>query len=283
MRLTRCVALFVMAIASVSPSFAWGTKGHTWTCENAVALLPDGPLKEYIRSQLGRIAVSSLTPDFQWKDGSNGTFEKPNHYIDLENIAPNPEPTDLPRTRIEASRLYTRLGLKHSDGGFLPWRIEEMYLELVNAFKTRPDDIALCAGALSHYAADATQPLHTTIHYDGRTDRREDGRKFLQGIHVDYEITFVEDRNIEFRQSSLALARPARKLDDVFGEAVRVIFAAHSKVDGLYAVAEAHQGEGKYAAWERELGAMTRGQLAEAATFTASLWLTAWEEAGRPD
>ncbi|MBD3293196.1 MAG: hypothetical protein GF393_09745 [Armatimonadia bacterium] len=287
MLIRKIAVLSLLTLLVPVTCHAWGVKGHTWTVDNAVQVLPEGPLKTFMADQRSWVGFNSLKPDFHLKDGTAGELEKPEHYIDLEVIADPPTAEDIPRSREAAMRLYNDRGIAFSNGGFLPWRIQDMYLSLVNAMRAEDSrDVTFYAGMLSHYAADATMPLHTTVDYDGLTDRREDGRKFLQGIHAEYEITFIGDYNIEWRESSLAVAKPACALDSVLDEAIAEILHAHSKVDRLYEVAEAHQESdlnARYAAWEAELGPLTREQLGRASTFIASLWLTAWEEAGRPD
>lgn len=279
---TRAAALCLLALLTATQCLAWGTKGHAWIAQNAVTLLPPTPLSVVLSQHQSSVIQSAITPDFQWKDGSIARLEAPDHYIDLEVLSSTPTRDAIPRTRLEAARGYTDLGILYSDGGFLPWRVEETYWALVNAIKTDPQSAPFWAGILSHYVADCTQPLHTTVHYDGRVDRKTDGVPELKGIHADYEITYLEDEGIEFRRSSLALARPTQPMPDVFAAAVDAILASHALVDGLYDVAR-RRGEGRFEAWDREMGQMTRGQLAGGAALLASLWQAAWEQAGKPD
>lgn len=281
LRLTTCL-LFLLAFAHAAS--AWGVKGHTWVDDNAIELLPEGELQDYMRAAFKDTSFYTLVPDFQLKDGESGKLEGPNHFLNIERLTDHGvDLAEIPTTREGASRLYTDLELGYWDVGWLPWRIQEIYLGLVNAFRAAPRDVNLYAGLLAHYAADATQPLHTTVHYDGRADRVEDGVKFRKGIHFDYEIIFLEDHNIEFRESSLALAQPSQRIDDPFEAAMDTILEANTHVDTLYDVADRHWGDGKYEAWEPELADFTRERLAAASHLVASLWLSAWIEAGRPD
>jgi hypothetical protein len=271
------LAALLFAI-SLTPASAWGVKGHGWTCQNAVKLLPEGELRDSMQKDVIAIMTACLMPDFQLKDGANEELEAPNHYIDLDAVTPLPGPGDLPRTRLEAARYFARNGLTLRDGGLLPWRIEEIYGDLVNAFATKSPKTAYFAGLLAHYAADSTQPLHATKDYNGRTDPAT-GERALRGIHGDYEITFIEDSGLEFRKSSLAMAQPPSRIADVFAAAVDMAFDSLNHVDRIYEVAGRYNGEGRYADWDREMGEMTRDRLAKADTFTASLWLSAWLEA----
>lgn len=276
---TPITVLVVSSLLFAHPALAWGVKTHTWITENAVRLLPDGELRASLERELRAVTANSMAPDFQLKDGLVRTLEYPDHFVNLERFGGPQQPSDLPRTRVEAARLYTALGLSYDKCGFLPWRIEETYLGLVNAMKTDRSKTAFYAGLLSHYVADAHVPLHTTIHYDGRIT--ETGPRFLEGLHGDYEITFIEDRNIEFRESSFAEAAAPAALADVFEATVHCLYDAFALVDSLYMAAEAHQGPDKYALWDREIGPLTRRQLGRAASLVASMWLTAWTEASQ--
>ncbi|HEY3397409.1 MAG TPA: zinc dependent phospholipase C family protein [Armatimonadota bacterium] len=275
-------ALLLTLVLSARPGLAWGVKGHTWITENAVALLPAGPLQTYVDLNAREIVEDALAPDLQWKDGTVGILEGPNHYLDLEAVTPQLNPADLPRYREEAARLFTTRGLAYNQSGFLPWRIVEMYQGLVNAFRDDPRNIALYAGALAHYVGDATQPLHVTVDFDGRAGQRVGGRKYLQGIHSDYETGFLGGANLEFQQSSLALATAPQPVADPCAAAVATIFESHKLVDPLYAIVGAAQGPDRYQQWAPELAQLTRTQLAKAGSLLASLWLTAWQEAGSP-
>jgi hypothetical protein len=275
------VTILVLA-ASCGPAFGWGSKGHQWTTDNAVELLPAGKLKDFMVGHRSALAYNCLVPDFQLKEGVSGKIEAPDHYLDLEIISPQPKPSDIPRTRLDAARLYTMKGIPYASGGFLPWRIEETFWALANAMRCDVASVPFWAGLIAHYAADATQPLHATVRYDGLPDPANPGQKLFKGIHLDYEVTFLEDEGFEFRRSSLALAARPATVTDVHDLAARTLCDSFGHVNEIYDAARRHWGPTMYADWERELGPMTRGQLAKASTLIASLWLTAWEVAGSP-
>ena len=278
-----CLAASLLAVLGAhAPALAWGSKGHQWSTDNAAELLPEGVLKTYMEAHRRTLAYNCLVPDFQLKDGVGGKLEGPDHYIDLEVIAATPTLEALPRTRLDAGRLYTERGLSYASGGFLPWRIEEAYWALVNALRCDEASVSFCAGLLAHYVADATQPLHTTVHYDGLVTEGNPPTKEFKGIHAEYEITFIEDCGFEFRQSSLALAQPATPIADVHVAVCETILDSFGKVGAIYDAAREHQGADKYVGWEQALGPMTREQLARASTLLSSLWLTAWQAAGSP-
>ena len=81
-------------------------------------------------------------------------------------------------TRYDFISRLQQLGQEPASTGFLPYAIVETFQELKLAFaeyRRWPDNpriqskILIIAGHLAHYAGDLCQPLHTTIHHDGRT------------------------------------------------------------------------------------------------------------------
>lgn len=106
--------------------------------------------------------------------------EKLLHYIDLElfitgdtpreykhDLSNKPKPTDIPKTTTDA---------RYIQAGFLPFRIEQCYGELVKAIRAKRMHAAtheqqenrtatFWAGYLAHYLADNTQPQHATLDY----------------------------------------------------------------------------------------------------------------------
>ena len=65
--------------------------------------------------------------------------------------------------------------------GTLPWTIEGVSDQLESAWRRGDCDAVLrLSGYLAHYVGDASQPLHSTIHYDGYAGDR--------GIHARIEL-----------------------------------------------------------------------------------------------
>ena len=77
---------------------------------------------------------------------------------------------DLPHDYDEAVKRYGADFVVKN--GTLPWRCEEMYKKLVEAFTQKApysrENIRLFASVLSHYVADAHQPFHAALNYDGQ-------------------------------------------------------------------------------------------------------------------
>ena len=125
----------------------------------------------------------------------------PDHYIDLEEVKLyGLTPETLPLMRYDYVAVIARERAAHPDRfpfidpakdadhtreltGFLPWSITENYDKLKSCFsylKTfqkyggTPEEIAnaqaniiYVMGVMGHYVGDASQPLHTTMHFNG--------------------------------------------------------------------------------------------------------------------
>jgi hypothetical protein len=70
--------------------------------------------------------------------------------------------------------------------GLLPWATLETYNNLQKAFSEHNrDKVLIYTADIAHYVADAHQPMHTVLNYDGQlTDQK--------GIHGRYESVMLE-------------------------------------------------------------------------------------------
>ena len=102
---------------------------------------------------------------------------------------------EIPRDEAEHLR---RNGEKAVEKGRVPWRVAELYRELVDAFRARDSRRALEAAAtLGHYVADSHVPLHAVLNYDGQLTGQP-------GVHGRWESALVE----RFERQIMARVRP---------------------------------------------------------------------------
>jgi hypothetical protein len=164
--------------------------------------------------------------------------------------------------------------------GTLPWTIEAEAQAVEQAWrKDECNDAILHSGYLVYYVGNATQPLHTTKHYDGYAQDR--------GLHARLE--GVADRSVDQVEQ---VARPQVHIgqtNSVWQSAIDEL--RHSNplfptiVDADRA-ARAESGakrgdEFDRALMKRELP-MIAQQVAEASSVLASLWLYEGKKAGSP-
>jgi len=195
-------ALATLMIAA-PPARGWYARGHERATALALEAVED-ELPRFFDRGRRTIVHLSIDPDMfrnpatpQLRDATGS-----DHYFDLELLQGRP----LPATRHGLIEMAEDLGVEPSKIGYAPYAIVEMTQRLTLALaehRRRPDDEAIhaktlvYAGLLAHYAQDLCQPLHTTVHFDGRVDAR--GRSPRTGIHrrMDNLLGMVEIRDRE--------------------------------------------------------------------------------------
>jgi hypothetical protein len=282
------------ALAATAP-LPWGAKGHYIVADAALLGLP-GQMPAFLRDAAPQLRYLNPEPD-RWRDrdavAMNEGFRY-DHYIDLENVPPGA--LDAP-DRFVYLRLLYQAGLERPerDAGFLPYRILELQQRLTSGFERwraaeSADErrwiearIINDAGILGHYVADASQPHHTTIHFDGwdRDTPNPMGFTTERGFHSRFESAFV-NAHLEAEHVTPRVPAGARVLEDVRQAILDYIDEAHAHVIPLYELEKAH-GFQPGAPTPQTVG-FTAERLAHAADMLRSLWYTAWvksEEAGR--
>ena len=274
----RLVAAAVVMAASVGPAAAWGFVAHRIIAENAAAAAPPG-MSIFYKAATERVSAASIEPDSVLKDRDQER-EKRRHYIDLDELSRPPFP-DLPFDEEKARALY---GDERVDGaGTLPWRIMTMLGQLREAFEKKDwEKVVVRSGWLSHYVADAYQPLHTTKNFDGQESCNA-------GVHAAFETDMIDIGKTRYRAST---ALSGSFAPEVIREPRRFIFieiiASYDLVDDVLKADTAalaavkKQRRDYYEELEQRLGVIARQQMSRATATTLNLWYTAWFEAGRP-
>jgi hypothetical protein len=126
----------------------------------------------------------------------------------------------------------------------------------------------LIAGAnLAHFAQDLCQPLHATIHYNGRA--LEGGKSPRSGIHAKVD-TLPEKLRLD--PGALAKGQVMAKMDSLMPAILAQLRASNALVDSVYAL----EGELDNPESPR-VRAFAEERARAAAGFTAGLYLRAWE------
>jgi len=275
--LRRVLLAIAVALGGTTAASAWLTAGHARVAADAVRLLPrDVP--GFFRNRPQEVGQSAVDPDY-WKirdAPALGDAERPRHYLDVERLDGEP----LPATRSEYLRLLAAKKLEVSQVGLLPYSIVESFEKLELCFaqwRRRAADRgveAKCrvfAGELAHYAGDLEQPLHTTIHHDGRA--LPDGESPRTGLHKKVDGLFT---NARFDAAAALRGVAPRLLPDVW-QTVLVQFAqSHALVDQVYAF-EAKLFAEDGGATDPAVVGFTAERYRATAELLSSLFLTAWE------
>ncbi|HEV8631317.1 MAG TPA: hypothetical protein VGV61_13445 [Thermoanaerobaculia bacterium] len=181
------IALTAAITLGGTPAHAWFSRGHARVARAAVRALP-ASVPRFFRDGAWTVGEASVDPDL-WKDKTLPALraaEEPAHFLDWELLQGAPLPPD----RWAFAALLAQKRLDSARVGTLPYSVIEGLQRLTLAFAEHrrwPDraDIQqkalVYAGWLAHYAGDLEQPLHTTVHHDGRA--LPDGSSPKTGIH----------------------------------------------------------------------------------------------------
>jgi predicted AlkP superfamily phosphohydrolase/phosphomutase len=268
-------------LALPSPAGAWGFDAHRLAHDKAIGTLP-APLRDLFAGNRAYLREHALDPDNWAIAGVPG--EGPNHYLDLDAFGAYPF-DDIPLSEAEHKE---RHGPEATKQGRVPWRVGEVYRELVAAFKSGDAARTLeRAAVLGHYVADSHVPLHAVVNYDGQLT----GQK---GVHGRWETELFAryERQIEPAVLPAAAERIGDPVAFIFtvlresyGLAQETLAADRElagKVDFAETAEDDRYDDAYYSRFfERERERFV-ARLAAAAHAVGSLWYSAWEEAGRP-
>ncbi|MGD0209068.1 MAG: hypothetical protein ABSC89_15840 [Verrucomicrobiota bacterium] len=245
-------------------------------------------------------------------------YNEPDHYIDLEDLKLyGLTPETLPPLRYDFVADIVKARAAHPEkfppidpardadhtrelSGFLPWAITENYEKLKSCFsylKTfqkyggTPEEIAnaqanvvYVMGVMGHFVGDGSQPLHTTMHFNGWVGDNPHGYttslKFHQWIDGGY---FRQTGGIDVEKLAGKI-HPAERIknagqpDGMFRDAVSYIVEQNKLVGPLYELDKEGKltGEGDKGLEGR---AFLDGQLVKAGQMLGDIWYTAWLEA----
>ena len=276
---SRVLVACLIASLAPSPAFAWGSAAHRYITRRAIDLLPP-ELKPFFEHHRDEIVLRSTDPDV-WRTA--GWEDDPNHFINFGVPEFGPYPfTALPRDLGAAIEKFGTATLRKD--GMLPWRAQEEFGNLRRAFEgfTRhagyaPGDVVLFAAVAAHYVQDAGQPLHATTNYDGQLTGQ-------YGVHSRFESALFERFESKMTITPAAPAAIANIRDEMFD----ILLKSYRLVDPVLAADKAAiagkdtYDDAYFDAFFAGVRPVIERQLAASITRTAALWLSAWEQAGRP-
>ncbi|MBF6570229.1 MAG: zinc dependent phospholipase C family protein [Candidatus Binataceae bacterium] len=252
---------------------AWDAATHRMITRLAVAALPPGPLHNALAVNLNRIEYFSIEPDLLRERGDKAEGHR--HFIDLEYFGSDPIAALDPNYAVMVNRFGTRRLRK---AGVLPWAIEQEADLMATGLRDRDCASMLqAAGFLSHYVGDASQPLHTTEHYDGYSEDR--------GVHARLERT--ADLNVAELQRSAAPRIRLEKIASVWTPVIAELRQSNALIPELI-TADRQARSQAGSSWQlsqilmREDQQWITNQVADAASTAASIWQFEWERAGKP-
>ncbi len=269
----------------------WGFFGHKRINRMAVFSLPP-ELFSFYKRNIEYITDHAVDPDKR-RYAMKGEAER--HYIDIDHYVKEGEDPFkvVPKKWEDAVAKFTEDTLKAY--GIVPWHIEVMVKRLTKAFKTKNlDRILQYSAELGHYVGDAHVPLHTTENYNGQLTNQK-------GIHGFWESRIPE---LSAEDYNYWLGKCTYEADPL-EVAWRVVKESAAEVDSVLSfekkLTEEWPEDQKYCyehrgqvimkvyckdfamAYQKMLGNMQERRMRGSIITTASLWYTAWVNAGQPD
>jgi hypothetical protein len=254
----------------------------------AVFALP-AEMMGFFKKHIDYVTDHAIDPD---KRSRSVEGEQIKHYIDIDHYGDMPFEI-MPKTWKDACSKYTKDTLELY--GINPWWMSKMVFSLSQAFRDEDlDKILWTAANLGHYVADATVPLHTSQYYDGRTLEQK-------GIHAFWETRVPELFGDKFNY----MVGKAEYMGDPLETAWALVKESHYEIDTVMAVLDymtnnypddkkyvydekgaviAKQFSAEYTAeFSKRMNNMCERKMQRAVKMVASIWYTAWVNAGQPD
>ncbi len=281
----------VCVLAQPPMARAWGNSGHRMINRLAVETLP-ADVPAFLRSPEAAAEIEYLGPEpDRWRSPAEpelNAAQAPEHFIDLEQAdALGP----LPHRRLDFEAKVFAAGQRPEKIGLQPWETTEVWERLKAAMReyrklaaakedTRPVEQAIVfyAGWLGHYVGDGSQPLHTSIQYNGWVGPNPNGYTTEHKIHWQFEGPFV-DANLR-EPAVRAKMKPVKAIDgDIFDAYVAYLRHSKTYVERVYQLDKAGGFVGAGTAESREF---TAERLAAGASMLRDMIYTAWLESARP-
>ncbi len=292
MRVSFSFALSILALTCCpSVARAWGNSGHRLINQLAARGLP-ADVPAFLRSDQAVAEIEYLGPEpDRWRSPAEpelSAAQAPEHFIDLE---PADALGPLPRRRLDFESKVFAAGDRPEKIGLQPWETLEVWERLKAALReyrhiaadgrdTRPVEQAAIfyAGWLGHYVGDGSQPLHTTIKYNGWVGPNPLGYTTSHQIHWQFEGPFV-DANIRAPQV-LPKMTPVHAIEgDVFDNYVAYLRQSATYVEQVYILEKAG---GFVGAGSPESQEFTASRLAAGASMLRDMIYSAWLESAKP-
>jgi len=300
----RRIAIAAILIVSLSQSAsAWGLTGHLLISQAAAERLPD-TLPAFVRSPGAVREIAALGPELDISKNSGATHDQdldPGHYVDLtddELVEGAVDINALPVSRQLYDTALREKGSNEYKAGYLPYALIDGWQQIVKDFAIwRIDHVGEIKapseadrtwfandralreiltlrdiGVWSHYVGDASQPLHTTVHFNGWGKYpNPKGYSTKTDVHSKFESEFVNAHATV--ADVLAHMRPYKACGcTIQQEVVTYLRASRSQVVPLYEI----DLRGGFAGGTPEAVEFMRARLGDGATMLRDMIVDAY-------
>ncbi len=288
------VPAFAILCLTVLPeaAHAWGSAGHRIISRLAVSNLP-ADVPAFLRSAAASEEIVYLGPEpDRWRSKAGEpellAAQAPEHFIDLE-LADALGP--LPHNRFDFEAKVFAAHERPEAVGLLPWETDEVWERLKQSMRqyramraagqdTKQVEAAIVfyAGWLGHYVGDGSQPLHTTVKYNGWVGPNPNGYTTEHKIHYQFESPFVE-ANIH-EPAVQALMTPVQLIQgNMFDACVAYLRRSAAFIEEVY---QLDKEGGFTGAGTAESRSFTAARLAAGASMLRDMIYTAWIDSAQP-
>ena len=284
------VALLLPALAS-----GWGDVGHESINRAAAEKIPSS-MPAFFAAASNRIAWLGPEPD-RWRSDLEKPLNEaqaPDHFIDLEAVdwlkAFPPDRYQFIKDVYEYRAQHPRANVPPPEKiGFQPYITIEVFDRLKVAFREyrhaqarrastadAEANAIFYAGWLGHYVGDGSNPMHTSIQYNGWVGPNPRGFTTAHNVHRKMETDFV-NANPEVTHIAQLVGKPVH-LEEPFEDYIAYLRGSQSRVERAYQLEKEGGFDGRGTLESREF---IRQQLGRGAQMLLNLWFTAWIDSAR--
>ena len=306
MKQKAATALLALAlgVGAGREGWAWGATGHEWISGIAIERLPDS-LPGFVRTTEAAAEIAVMGRELDRSKGTGKTHDAerdPAHWISLADdgsvvgVLPLVE---LPQTREDYDTLLRAKGFTQYRAGYLPYAIVDGWQQIAKDFAywraaskgaetaATPEERAWFEadrrlrekltlrdiGVWSHYAADAAQPMHVSIHFSGWGNFPNPNGYSDKDFHAYFEGEFVKSNVV--RAEVAAEVGPYRACGcSIEARTQALLLASLAEVGPLYAL----ERDGGLKPGDRRGIAFATARLAVGATAVRDMIVDAWRQ-----
>ncbi len=263
-------ALVAMSFFRCKEALAWGATGHRLISQMAIKNLP-AEIPAFLQTSEAAELIGELAREPDRSKGAGNSHDHdldPGHYINLSDdftvtgVSPL---TTLAPTREDYDSALRAKGTNEFKAGFLPYSIVDGWQQLQKDFGYWRADVAAEGFAVSksdrdwftkdrrlhemtilrdlgywsHFVADASQPLHVSIHHDDWGDYpNPKGYSAAKGFHAAFEGSYIAQY---VRTEDIARKlKPIREWDSsIQPRVIAYLHETHSRVVPLFELEKA--------------------------------------------
>jgi hypothetical protein len=293
------LSLLIVAAAVLLPTLApgWGDVGHTAINRVAAEKVPADIMPQFLKSASSHIAWDGPEPD-RWRSNLEKPLndsQAPDHFIDLEYVDwLNPLPPDRYRFiqavyEYRAQHPQTEVPLPEKIG-FQPYITIEIFDRLKVAFREyrhaqaehrstadAEANAIFYAAWLGHYVGDGSNPMHTSIQYNGWVGQNPKGYSTTHDVHSKMETVFV-NANAEVVTHFADIVGAPKHLEHPFEDYMGYLRESRSKVERAYELEKACGFDSHGSPESRDF---IRQQLGRGSQMLLNMWYTAWVDSAK--